>query len=62
MMIFVFVCDVLCCYVIAGLSGLITPSLDEMVYVAREMERRKMKVFFPFFLFAKCKKKTIFEL
>ena len=23
-----------------GLSGLITPSLDEMVYVAREMERR----------------------
>jgi 5-methyltetrahydrofolate--homocysteine methyltransferase len=25
-----------------GLSGLITPSLDEMVYVAREMKRRKM--------------------
>jgi 5-methyltetrahydrofolate--homocysteine methyltransferase len=25
-----------------GLSGLITPSLDEMVFVAREMERRKM--------------------
>ncbi len=25
---------------IIGLSGLITPSLDEMVYVAREMERR----------------------
>jgi 5-methyltetrahydrofolate--homocysteine methyltransferase len=25
-----------------GLSGLITPSLDEMVMVAREMERRKM--------------------
>ena len=25
-----------------GLSGLITPSLDEMVHVAREMERRKM--------------------
>src|SRR5438105_3544154 len=24
-----------------GLSGLITPSLDEMVHVAREMERRK---------------------
>src|SRR5437016_3716037 len=23
-----------------GLSGLITPSLDEMVFVAREMERR----------------------
>src|SRR4030095_2827936 len=23
-----------------GLSGLITPSLDEMVYVAKEMERR----------------------
>ena len=29
---------------IIGLSGLITPSLDEMVYVAREMERREMKV------------------
>jgi len=28
---------------IIGLSGLITPSLDEMVYVAREMERRQMK-------------------
>ncbi|RMG24493.1 MAG: methionine synthase, partial [Bacteroidetes bacterium] len=27
-----------------GLSGLITPSLDEMVYVAQEMERRKMKL------------------
>ena len=27
-----------------GLSGLITPSLDEMVNVAREMERRKMKL------------------
>jgi 5-methyltetrahydrofolate--homocysteine methyltransferase len=27
---------------IIGLSGLITPSLDEMVYVAREMERRRM--------------------
>ena len=27
---------------IIGVSGLITPSLDEMVYVAREMERRKM--------------------
>ena len=25
---------------IVGLSGLITPSLDEMVFVAREMERR----------------------
>jgi 5-methyltetrahydrofolate--homocysteine methyltransferase len=25
-----------------GLSGLITPSLDEMVYMAQEMERRKM--------------------
>ncbi len=25
-----------------GLSGLITPSLDEMVYVAKEMERRKI--------------------
>ncbi|HNL38723.1 MAG TPA: methionine synthase, partial [Saprospiraceae bacterium] len=27
-----------------GLSGLITPSLDEMVYVAREMERRAMNL------------------
>ena len=27
---------------IIGLSGLITPSLDEMVFVAREMERRQM--------------------
>jgi 5-methyltetrahydrofolate--homocysteine methyltransferase len=27
-----------------GLSGLITPSLDEMVFVAREMERRGFKV------------------
>ena len=25
-----------------GLSGLITPSLDEMIYVAREMKKRKM--------------------
>jgi 5-methyltetrahydrofolate--homocysteine methyltransferase len=29
---------------IVGLSGLITPSLDEMVFVAREMERRGMKL------------------
>ncbi len=29
---------------IVGLSGLITPSLDEMVYVAREMERLEMEV------------------
>jgi len=29
---------------ILGLSGLITPSLDEMVFVAREMERRAMAV------------------
>eukprot|EP01091_Cochliopodium_minus_P017900 TRINITY_DN7133_c1_g1_i1.p1 TRINITY_DN7133_c1_g1~~TRINITY_DN7133_c1_g1_i1.p1 ORF type:complete len:1255 (-),score=436.58 TRINITY_DN7133_c1_g1_i1:1-3765(-) len=28
---------------VIGLSGLITPSLDEMVFVAKEMERRKMK-------------------
>ena len=28
---------------IIGLSGLITPSLDEMVYVASEMKRRNMK-------------------
>jgi len=29
---------------ILGLSGLITPSLDEMIYVAREMERLEMKI------------------
>jgi 5-methyltetrahydrofolate--homocysteine methyltransferase len=29
---------------IIGLSGLITPSLDEMVHVAREMERRRFRV------------------
>jgi 5-methyltetrahydrofolate--homocysteine methyltransferase len=28
---------------IIGLSGLITPSLDEMVYVAKEMERLGLK-------------------
>jgi 5-methyltetrahydrofolate--homocysteine methyltransferase len=28
---------------VIGLSGLITPSLDEMVHVAREMERRKVR-------------------
>ena len=27
-----------------GLSGLITPSLDEMVFVAKEMERRKLRL------------------
>jgi 5-methyltetrahydrofolate--homocysteine methyltransferase len=29
---------------VIGLSGLITPSLDEMVYVAKEMERRGFKL------------------
>jgi 5-methyltetrahydrofolate--homocysteine methyltransferase len=29
---------------IIGLSGLITPSLDEMVYVAKEMEREGIKL------------------
>jgi len=29
---------------IVGLSGLITPSLDEMIYVAREMQRRGMSI------------------
>jgi 5-methyltetrahydrofolate--homocysteine methyltransferase len=29
---------------IIGLSGLITPSLDEMITVAKEMERRNMKI------------------
>ena len=30
---------------IIGLSGLITPSLDEMCHVASEMERRGFKIF-----------------
>src|SRR5687768_11050837 len=29
---------------LVGLSGLITPSLDEMIHVAREMERRGMRI------------------
>jgi 5-methyltetrahydrofolate--homocysteine methyltransferase len=29
---------------IIGLSGLITPSLDEMVYIAKEMEKRKLSI------------------
>ena len=29
---------------IVGLSGLITPSLDEMVFVAKEMERREIRL------------------
>lgn len=29
---------------VIGLSGLITPSLDEMVYVAKEMERMGMDI------------------
>jgi len=29
---------------VVGLSGLITPSLDEMVFVAREMQRRGLRV------------------
>src|SRR5215218_4122109 len=28
---------------VIGLSGLITPSLDEMVHIAREMKRRNMQ-------------------
>lgn len=34
----IFVADII------GLSGLITPSLDEMIYVAKEMERIGFKV------------------
>ena len=29
---------------IVGLSGLITPSLDEMIHVAKEFERNKLKI------------------
>ncbi|MEQ9262125.1 MAG: methionine synthase [Owenweeksia sp.] len=29
---------------VIGLSGLITPSLDEMIYVAQEMERQNLKI------------------
>lgn len=32
------------CIDIIGLSGLITPSLDEMIHVAKEMQRLKFKV------------------
>lgn len=34
----------LCVADIIGLSGLITPSLDEMIFVAKEMERIGFKV------------------
>ena len=27
-----------------GLSGLITPSLDEMIHIAKEMERKGLKI------------------
>lgn len=42
--------NLLCMYVckfaidIIGLSGLITPSLDEMIFVAKEMERLAIKI------------------
>ena len=29
---------------IIGLSGLITPSLDEMVYLAKELDKRGLKI------------------
>lgn len=29
---------------IIGLSGLITPSLEEMIHVAKEMERQSLKI------------------
>ena len=29
---------------IVGVSGLITPSLEEMIHVAKEMERRKLDI------------------
>lgn len=29
---------------IVGVSGLITPSLEEMIYVAKEMERNSMNI------------------
>ena len=29
---------------IVGLSGLITPSLDEMIYVAKEFQRNNLKI------------------
>jgi 5-methyltetrahydrofolate--homocysteine methyltransferase len=29
---------------IVGLSGLITPSLDEMIYVAKEFQRNKLQL------------------
>ena len=36
--LFVFAID------IVGLSGLITPSLDEMIHVAKEMERNGFRI------------------
>lgn len=33
-----------CILDIIGLSGLITPSLEEMIHVAKEMERRGFKI------------------
>jgi 5-methyltetrahydrofolate--homocysteine methyltransferase len=29
---------------VVGLSGLITPSLDEMIYVAKEFQRNKLQL------------------
>ena len=34
----------MCILDILGLSGLITPSLEEMVYVAKELDRLEMKI------------------
>ena len=48
MHVYVYVCVYVCVYVrdadIVGLSGLITPSLEEMIFVAKEMERVGMKL------------------
>lgn len=35
---------IICALDIVGLSGLITPSLDEMIHVAKQMERVGMKL------------------
>ena len=37
-------CALFCIIDIVGLSGLITPSLEEMMYVAKEMEKSSLRV------------------
>ena len=45
---------------VIGLSGLITPSLDEMVYVAQQMKKRGMKQ--PLLIGGKYSKRSIVDV